>query len=96
MRTAARVDSNQHAVVAAFRKLGWAVAHTHTIGKGFPDLVISRGDYTALVEVKDSSQPPSRRRLTPDEQVFHAQWPGHIHIVESVDDVIRLSSTYPH
>lgn len=92
----ARVDDNQSEVVSAFRKLGWAVACTHTIGKGFPDLVISRGDYTALVEVKDGNKSPSKRRLTPDEELFHATWPGAIYIVESVEDVIRISNQIPH
>jgi hypothetical protein len=90
----ARVDANQPVIVATLRRCGFAVAHTHTLGKGFPDLCISRRGWTGLVEVKDSSKPPSARKLTPDEASFHAKWPGEIFVIESVDDVLKLNERF--
>lgn len=86
----ARIDANQPEVVKAFRRCGFTVAHTHMVGNGFPDLVVARHGWTALIEIKDQSKSPSRRKLTPDEAEFHQNWPGEIHIIESPDDVIRL------
>lgn len=90
----ARVDANQPVIVATLRRCGFAVAHTHTIGKGFPDLVIARNGWTGLVEVKDADKPPSARRLTNDEYDFHQKWPGEIFIIESVDDVLKLNDRF--
>jgi hypothetical protein len=38
----------------------------------------------------DGSKPPSERKLTKGQVKFHQTWPGHIHIVESVEDVYKL------
>ena len=35
-----KVDSNQKGVVKALRDAGASIAHTHTLGRGFPDFVI--------------------------------------------------------
>jgi len=86
----ARADDNQPEIVKTFRSLGWKVAHTHTVGKGFPDIVCSKSGTTILVEIKDGNKPPSARKLTPDESEFHSTWQGALHIVESVDDVFEL------
>ena len=43
-----------------------------------------------MIEIKDGSKPPSKRRLTPDEEDFHAGWRGRIEVIESVDDVIEF------
>lgn len=87
MRRAARIDDNQPEIVGEFRRLGWAVAHTHQVGKGFPDLVVAREDRIELIEIKDGNKPPSRQRLTPDEQRFHEEWPAPIAIVTCIEDV---------
>lgn len=39
-RRFARTDANQPEIVKALREHGFHVAHTHTIGKGFPDVVV--------------------------------------------------------
>jgi hypothetical protein len=86
----ARIDSNQPEIVKAFRDLGWIVAHTHTVGQGFPDVVISKAGYTGLVEIKDGNKVASKKKLTKAEKEFHDSWQGNIHIIESVDDVFSL------
>ena len=90
MRRAAKVDDNQSKIVKAFRRMGWSVAPTHQLGKGFPDIVIGKSGVNLLIEIKDGDKVPSKRKLTPDEEEFHAKWRGQIAIVESIDDVIAL------
>lgn len=91
---AKRVDANQPKIVEAFRKLGFKVAHTHTIGKGFPDIVVSRRGKTKLIEIKDGAQPPSKRKLTPDEEKFHQEWDDHIPIIETEEDVVSFAKSF--
>jgi len=94
MSRAKKVDANQAEIVQTFRDLGARVADTSGAGDGFPDLVVQyrepmRGRLlTHLVEVKDGNKPPSRRKLTPAQEKFHAEF--NCHIVESVKDVYEL------
>lgn len=76
MRRAAKVDANQPAIVAALREIGATVQPLHTVGQGCPDLLVGYQGKTLLMEVKDGSKPPSARKLTPDQQVWHAGWQG--------------------
>lgn len=92
-----RIDRNQPEIVARFRKLGCSVAITSSLGAGMVDIVIgvpreNLEPYTALIEIKDGEKPMSARKLTPDEQKFHDNWKGNIHIISSeqeVDDLIK-------
>jgi hypothetical protein len=43
-----------------------------------------------LIELKDPAQPPSKRRLTPDEKKFHAQWSGQIGVAETFEDCLII------
>lgn len=90
-----RVDRNQPEIVAALRKCGFTVNHTHMVGNGFPDLCISRNGYTHLIEIKDGALPPHLRRLTPLESEFFTKDQGSNHKVESIDDVFDLSKKLP-
>lgn len=87
MRRAARTDSNQAAIVAAFRDLGCSVFTLHTVGRGFPDLAVGFCGLNLLIEIKDGAKCPSARRLTADEQRFIEAWSGQVCIVASVEDV---------
>ena len=89
MRRNAKVDSNQPAIVEALRGVGASVAHTHMIGRGFPDIVVGFRGVNYLMEIKDGSLAPSRRKLTEDEQDWHNVWRGDVVIVESVEDAYR-------
>lgn len=88
---AAKADGNQPAIVAALRAIGAKVVPTHTVGQGFPDLVVSTADgsRTVLMEVKDPSQPKHRHELTPAQKEFHAAWTGEIHIVFTPEQAIE-------
>jgi len=94
VRRQARADANQPAIVAALRKCGFAVWHTHREGNGFPDLTIAKPGWTKLVEIKDGSKPPSARKLTPDEAAFHSMWPDEVLILETVEDVLKLNERF--
>lgn len=85
-----RVDKPQRAITETLRDLGCLVAITSDLGHGFTDLVVAIGKKLLLVEIKDGSQPPSRRKLTPDEAKFHSTWKDHVVILESIGDAIDL------
>lgn len=90
MRRAARIDSNQNAVVECFRALGASVAVTSSLGGGFVDIVVGAHGKTCLVEIKAGDKPPSARKLTEDEQEFHDNWKGSIAVVENELDCYQL------
>lgn len=90
-----KVDVNQPAIVAEFRKRGASVAILSEIGRGIPDLAIGvcrayLEPYMSFIEIKDGSKPPSARKLTEDEQKFKDNWHGNYEIVLSVEDVNKL------
>lgn len=86
----ARIDANQPAIVAALRKIGATVLHLHTLGKGAPDIAVGFKGKNAFLEIKDSAKPPSARKLTPDEEKFHAEWRGQVHIVSSEQEAVEF------
>lgn len=90
MRRAARVDDNQAEIVAALRAAGCSVTSLASIGKGCPDIVVGRAGVNYLLEIKDGKKPPSKRKLTPDEQAWHESWRGQIAVVHSVEDAFRV------
>lgn len=90
MRRAASVDSNQPSIVDWARKLGFSVTVTSPLGNGFVDVVLGKFGFSFCAEIKDPAKPPSKRKLTPDEQKWHDNWQGHKCILETSDDVVRL------
>lgn len=84
-----RVDANQKQIVTSLRKCGFSVAITSSLGNGFPDLVVAKNKRTVLVEIKDGTKPPSRRKLTTDESTFSGKWLGEYLVAHSFDDVLN-------
>jgi hypothetical protein len=68
---AGKVDDNQRSVVMALRAIGCLVHHTHEAGGGFPDLLVGYRGRWLPVEIKDGSKPPSARKLTPRQVIWH-------------------------
>lgn len=90
MRRAAKVDSNQNEIVSTFRKMGASVLITSQLKNCF-DLLVGFKGVNMIVEVKDGSLPPSKRKLTPGEKLFKESWRGgEYHIINSVDEAIDL------
>jgi len=43
-----------------------------------------------MVEIKDGSLSPSKRKLTDDEEEFHEKWCGQIVICENRQDILDI------
>jgi hypothetical protein len=91
VKYALRADRNQPEIAAALRSIGVTVQPLHTIGRGIPDLLCTFRGRTFLVEVKDPTKPKSDRQLTPAQRKWHAEWPGEIHVVETVEQAIAVA-----
>lgn len=90
MRRAAKTDRNQAQIIAALRKAGATVQPLHAVGQGCPDILCGFKGRNWLLEIKDGSKPPSKRKLTPDQVEWHAGWKGQVATVCSVDEAIQL------
>lgn len=90
VRQAARTDSNQDELVKTIRALGASFFSTTAIA-GQLDGVVGCAGIDIRVEIKDGAKPPSRRRLTEDEQKVFDEWRGRTPVIlQSIDDVIEL------
>ena len=90
-RRASAVDANQKLIVKALRQAGATVQHLHAVGAGCPDLLVGFRGFNHLVEVKDGHKPPSARKLTPDQVVWHDEWRGSpVHVVKSVTEALAV------
>lgn len=65
---------------------------THTLGQGMPDLIVDYRGHTCLIEIKDGAKIPSKRRLTPQQEEFHAAWTGEIYVVETVEEALAAAT----
>ncbi len=92
MRRARRTDANHAAIRNLLRALCHAVEDLSDVGRGLPDLLVktTRGS-VFLVEVKDGSKSPSKRKLTEHEIEMARKWQSSYMIVESEDDAIKLA-----
>lgn len=85
MRLRAKIDDNQNLIVDLLRDSGCQVLSLAPMGRGCADLLVGK-EYRRcptcgetwrlkLLEVKDGSKPPSKRKLTPHQVLFHQNWP---------------------
>ena len=73
-RFAAKTDRGQQEIVQTLRDLGCYVEpKLSRLGSGIPDLIVMRHGSIFLVELKDGKKPPSKQKLTPEEQVWHTE-----------------------
>lgn len=86
MRRAARADTNQPDIVRKLRSLGASIWHTHTLGRGGPDIVVGYCGVNVLAEIKRDEREP----LTPAEIKFHTAWRGHIVTIRNERDAVQL------
>lgn len=91
---AAKVDDNQKEIVQAFRQMGCTVTLLHAVGQGCPDLLVGVNGFNILAEVKDGNKPPSKQKLTPDQERWHDEWRGQKVIINSVEKAIRTVNYY--
>ena len=90
MRRAAKVDANQTEIVKALRQVGASVQSLAATGKGVPDLLVGFRGKNLLLEVKDGGKVKSDRKLTPDQVEWHQGWRGHVAVVESAEQAIKV------
>lgn len=83
-----RTDGNHHATVNHLQRAGWGVCSTSSVGDDFPDLVVARSGFTALVELK-AGRCKAERRLTYGQALFHAYWPGVVIKADSPEDALQ-------
>ena len=84
-----RVDRNQKSIVESLRKVGATVWHTHEAGKGAPDIVVGFRGKNYLFEIKDPEQPPNKRKLTGDEELFHSKWEGQVDVIHTSGEALE-------
>lgn len=88
-----RVDGNQAAVDVALRCVGAVVIPTTGDPKiGFDRLVAFRGELY-VIEVKNGNHPPSKRQLTPGEQLRKAELESvgvKYHVVSSAEEALEV------
>lgn len=90
MRRAAKVDDNQKQIVDALRDYGASVESLAAVGRGVPDLLVGYRGRNLLMEVKDGSKVPSKRKQTPDQVAWAAKWLGQYALVETVEQAIDV------
>jgi Holliday junction resolvase len=88
---AAKKDQNHNEIVAYLEKLGWQTFDTSGLGKGFPDVVVNRAGFTALLEIKRKGG-----KLTAEQEKFHKSWRGPLVVAESPEEAAEklLGLTY--
>jgi len=89
MPWARKKDSTHQAVLEALRAYGWAVMDVSRAPLCV-DLVIARQQRVVLVEVKDRTG-----KLTDNQKLLLANWPGETAILRSLEDVARLTADSP-
>lgn len=90
MRRAAKIDDNQPDIVKALRKAGCSVCLLHAVGSGCPDLLVGRAGINYLIEIKDGAKPPSGQKLTPPQEIFHAEWRGQVSVANSIEQAFKI------
>lgn len=91
MRMKAKRDDNEADIVKALRATGCLVEFIS--GTGIPDLLVWSPfrKCVVLLEVKDGSKEPARRRLRPEQLAFHTAWSANgapVYVVESVEQAL--------
>lgn len=85
----ARKDANHAEIEDLLRSLGFKTKDVSPM-KEFVDIVAKLHGVIVLIEVKDGSKPPSKRKLTDDERAFHEYWGDDIRVIETREDVFAL------
>ena len=75
-----RLDQNHGTIVHELEKLGFATLPLHSLGHGWPDVLVSDPTDMWLLEIKKPRTPgdedPRPGRLSKKQLDFHARWRG--------------------
>ena len=84
MRHIRKVDTNQKEIVRALRRVGCTVVDLSDVGRGVPDLLVSRAYRMWLLEVK-----AEKGTITPEQHAWNQRWSGPPPvIVRTVDEAL--------
>jgi hypothetical protein len=87
---ARRKDGNHGDIKMALEALGASVCDVYQL-PGVLDVIVGYQGIDVRCEIKDPSQPPSKRRLTDLEQGVFDAWKGHPPVVlETFEDCEQL------
>ena len=86
----AGLDANHRAIVAVLEQMGCSVLSLAAVGGGVPDLLVGCSGVNLLMELKDGSKAPSRRRLRKTQVAFLEAWRGQRCVVLSVGEAIAI------
>lgn len=85
-----RTDGNHSRVVKELRQMGVSVQSIADIGDGCPDILCGFRGVNVILEIKDWKQPPSKRRLTPKEKLWHEGWRGQVQTIETSAEAFSI------
>lgn len=83
-RYAKRRDANEREIIDALEAAGCSVVQSDVC-----DLLVGRAGVSYLLEVKDGSKAPSRRKLTPSQVKLQAGWKGQYAVVHNIDEALK-------
>ena len=75
-------DANQSELEEDMALIRATTVDLSSIGSGAGDILVGYGGRNWFFELKDSSQPLSKRKLRPNQVEFHRAWRGQIDRVE--------------
>ncbi len=78
-RRAARIDSNQPAIVEALDCIPGV-----TVQPGHDDILVGYKGKTYWFELKSSN----KKKMRPSQEKLFARWTGHYQIVSSLDEIL--------
>ena len=85
IKSLGRRDGNELEIVEGLRAAACDVYYLNWPA----DLIVGVAGRNYLLEVKDPSQPPSKRRLTNAETEFHQTWRGQAAVVETLEEALE-------
>ena len=84
---ARKVDKHHAAIVFELRQMGYAVLDLSRVGSGCPDLLVSRGFVTALIEIKTPRGHKTALERRNQAQIdFAEEWKGAIIVAYTASD----------
>ncbi len=70
--------------------MGASVADMASLGEGYPDCLVGMFGVTHCVEIKDGKKPPSKRKLTLEQETWRDNWRGDYSVVTTPQEAMAL------
>ncbi len=90
-----RTDGNHTEIQRVVETVGATWQSLASVGKGCPDCLVGYRGHNYVWEIKNPDQPPSKRKLTPDEEAWHAAWGGEVEVIETREDALASLGVRP-